>query len=103
MILTQTRKSATRINMSIEEVARITGKSKQWARIQLQRKLVNWGTAVKLTGNKFTYFVSAPLLYKSMGLPLPLEYQEKEEPKQAIVTGKYTVITEPVSNIGWRR
>lgn len=47
---------------------------------------------VILTGNKYTYFISAPLLYKSIGQPLPEEYKEKEELQG---DERYRVITEP--------
>lgn len=100
MIATQTRESSTRINLTVKETARITRKSEQWVRIVCQRGLVPWGYAVILTGNKYTYFISAPLLYKWLGQPLPQKYRQKEE-----LQGKnrYTVITDPsmISKISW--
>ena len=94
----RTNTEQRRINMTVTETARVLGKSEQYVRVVCQRGLVSWGSAVILTGNKYTYFISAPLLYKSIGEPLPNEYKTKEELQGE---NRYTVITEPVSNLSW--
>lgn len=83
---------STKINLTVAETARIFGKSEQWVRIVCQRGLVPWGYGVILTGNKYTYFISAPLVYKAIGQPLPSQYKEKEELQGE---NRYTVITDP--------
>jgi transcriptional regulator with XRE-family HTH domain len=45
-------------NVSIEDAARILGKSKNFVRIALQRGVAPFGFAVKISGNKYSYHIS---------------------------------------------
>ncbi len=91
--------TAVRKSMTIAEVAEKLGKSQQFVRIGLQRGILTFGTAqIMPNKNKYTYYISPALFFQYIGKPLPEEYKEKEE----TTTGRYTVITEPISKISWR-
>ena len=55
--------------MKVTECARLLNKSPQFVRIGLQRGILPFGYAIKLTGDKYTYHISEKKLY---------EYIEKE-------------------------
>ena len=90
--------SATIKNMKVEDAAKELGKSIQYVRIKLQRGLVSWGNATIISGGRYTYYISPYLFYQAIGKPLPSKYRETEELQG---TERYTVITEPISNISW--
>lgn len=98
--MTRDTEAATIKNMKVEDAARELGKSIQYIRIGLQRGFLKFGTAQIISGGRYTYYISPTLFYESIGKPLPSKYKETEELKG---TERYTVITEPISNIGWRR
>lgn len=52
--------------ISVKEAAARLGKSQQYIRIGLQRKLLPFGTAVKMS-SKWTYHVSPKLLDEYVG------------------------------------
>ncbi len=52
--------------LSVKEAAARLGKSQQYIRIGLQRKLLPFGTAVKMS-SKWTYHVSPKLLDEYVG------------------------------------
>lgn len=53
-------------NISVKEAAEILGKSQQFVRIGLQRQLLPFGTAVKMS-TKWTYHISPKLLKEYIG------------------------------------
>lgn len=52
--------------LSIEEAALVMGKSKQFVRVGLQRGLLPFGTAVKMS-SKWTYYISPAKFYDYVG------------------------------------
>lgn len=52
--------------MSVGEAALIMGKSKQFIRIGLQRGLLPFGTAVKMS-SKWTYYISPQKFFEYVG------------------------------------
>jgi excisionase family DNA binding protein len=52
------------MRLSVDEAAKIMGVSKPYIRIGLQRGLLPFGTAVKMTGNRYTYFISKNRFYE---------------------------------------
>lgn len=50
-------------NISIKEAAAIMGKSMQFVRVGLQRGILKFGTAIKMS-NKWTYHISPGLFYE---------------------------------------
>ena len=56
------------MRLSVDEAAKIMGVSKPYIRIGLQRGLLPFGTAVKMTGNRYTYFISKNRLYEYLGV-----------------------------------
>lgn len=54
------------LNVSVAEAARILGKSEQFVRIGLQRKILPIGTAVKMS-SRWTYHISPKLLQEYVG------------------------------------
>jgi len=52
--------------MTVKEAAKLLGKSEQFVRIGLQRNILPFGTAVKMS-SRFTYHISEPLLMKYLG------------------------------------
>lgn len=53
--------------MSVAEAAELMGVSKDYVRIGLQRGLLPFGTAVKMS-NRYTYYISANQLFKYLGV-----------------------------------
>ena len=60
-------------NIKIEEAAKIMGKSQQFVRVGLQRGILPFGTAVKMT-SQWTYHISPKLFYDYVGY----EYKQQE-------------------------
>lgn len=52
------------MRLSVDEAAKIMGVSKPYIRVGLQRGLLPFGTAVKMTGNRYTYFISKNRFYE---------------------------------------
>lgn len=52
------------------------GKSQQFVRIGIQRGFLPFGIAEKVSGNKYTYYISAEKFYKYIGKELPAKYQD---------------------------
>ena len=46
-------------NVPVETAARVMGKSTQWLRVMLQQGRLPFGSASRLTGNKYTYYIDA--------------------------------------------
>lgn len=53
--------------MSVAETASIMGVSKDYIRVGLQRGLLPFGTAVKMS-NRYTYYISAKQVFKYLGV-----------------------------------
>jgi hypothetical protein len=53
-------------NISVKDAAQIMGKSQQFIRIGLQRGLLPFGTAIKLS-SIWTYHISPKLFYEYIG------------------------------------
>jgi hypothetical protein len=54
------------VNLKIAEAAELLGKSKQFIRIGLQRGVLPFGYAVKMS-SKYTYHISKNKLYEYIG------------------------------------
>lgn len=52
--------------ISVKEAAEIMGKSQQFIRVGLQRRLLPFGTAVKMS-SKWTYYISPKQFYEYVG------------------------------------
>lgn len=55
------------MRMTVAEAAELMGVSKDYIRIGLQRGLLPFGTAVKMS-NRYTYYISANQLFKYLGV-----------------------------------
>lgn len=44
--------------LSVETTAKLMGVSKQFIRVGLQQKIFPFGYAVRISGNRFTYYIS---------------------------------------------
>jgi len=53
--------------MNVTEAAKILGKSKQFVRVGLQRGILPFGSAVKLS-SKWTYYISEVKLFEYVGI-----------------------------------
>lgn len=54
-------------NMKVSECARIMGKSDQFVRLGIQRKEFPFGTAVKVSGNRYNYHIAPKAFWDYMG------------------------------------
>ena len=45
-------------NLTIAEVSKLMGVSRQFVRIGLQKGIFPWGYAVQVTAKRYTYFIS---------------------------------------------
>jgi len=54
-------------NVSVDQTAKLLGKSRQFIRVALQRGIAPFGFAVKLTGEKFSYHISPKKLQEYIG------------------------------------
>ena len=54
-------------NMSVKRAAELMGKSQQFIRVGLQRNLLPFGTAVKLS-SVWTYYISPKKFYEYIGI-----------------------------------
>ncbi|MPM39329.1 hypothetical protein SDC9_85962 [bioreactor metagenome] len=54
-------------NISIQKAAELMGKSEQFVRVGLQRSILPFGTAVKLS-SRWTYYISPSKFYDYVGL-----------------------------------
>lgn len=53
--------------ITIQEAAKIMGKSQQFVRMGLQQKTLPFGAAVKMSGEKFSYYISPKRFYEFVG------------------------------------
>lgn len=60
------------MRMSVADAAAIMGVSKDYIRVGLQRGLLPFGTAVKMS-NRYTYFISSRKFFEYIGVN---DYQE---------------------------
>lgn len=58
--------------ISVKEAAEKMGKCEQFVRVGLQRQLLPFGTAVKLS-SRWTYYISPKQFYSYIGEPEPKE------------------------------
>ena len=54
--------------MSVAEAAALMGVSAQFIRVGLQKGILPFGYALKITGGKYTYFISGPKFYEHTGI-----------------------------------
>jgi transcriptional regulator with XRE-family HTH domain len=54
-------------NVSVEQAAKLLGKSKQFVRVSLQLGKAPFGFAIKLTGGKYSYHISPKKFNEYMG------------------------------------
>ena len=55
-------------NVTIEQAARLLGKSKQFVRVSLQRGIAPFGFATKVTGDTYSYHISPKKFYEYAGV-----------------------------------
>lgn len=55
-------------NISVKRAAFMLGKSEQFIRVGLQKKILPFGSAVKVSGSKYTYHISPYKLNEYMGV-----------------------------------
>lgn len=55
------------VKMTVTECARLLNKSPQFVRIGLQRGILPFGYAMKLTGDKYTYHISRKKVHEYIG------------------------------------
>ena len=53
--------------ITVKEAAKIMGKSNQFVRMGLQQKTLSFGAAVKMSGEKFSYYISPKKFYEFVG------------------------------------
>lgn len=53
--------------ITVKEAAKIMGKSNQFVRMGLQQKTLPFGAAVKMSGEKFSYYISPKKFYEFVG------------------------------------
>lgn len=61
--------------MSVKEAAEKMGKCEQFVRVGLQRQLLPFGTAIKLS-SRWTYYISPKQFYAYIGESYPSESRE---------------------------
>ena len=66
-------------NIKVGKATQIMGKSQQFVRIGLQRGLLPFGTAIKMS-SMWTYHISPKLFYDYVGL----EFKEKEGKNESV-------------------
>ena len=54
--------------LTIERAAELMGVSQQFIRIGIQRGIFPWGSAVKIGGDRYTYFISKPKFIECTGI-----------------------------------
>ena len=55
-------------NMTIEEASRLMGVSQQFVRVGLQKGILPFGYAVKISAGRFTYFISKQKFLEHTGI-----------------------------------
>lgn len=55
-------------NMTIEEASRLMGVSRQFIRVGLQKGILPFGFAVKISDGRFTYFISREKFIEHTGI-----------------------------------
>ena len=61
-------------NVSVADTAKVLGKSEQFVRIGLQRNLLPFGVAIKISSCRYSYHISPKLLREYIG-----DYQLDQE------------------------
>jgi hypothetical protein len=56
------------MKMTVKEASMLMGVSKQFVRVGLQKGILPFGYAVKISSNKFTYFISRQKFYEHTGI-----------------------------------
>lgn len=62
------------MRITVKQAARVMGVSEQFIRVGLQRELLPIGTAINISGKRWTYYISPKLLE---------DYTGKKEPSAA--------------------
>lgn len=70
--------------MKVAEAAKLMGVSQQFVRVSMQRGKLPIGSAVKLSGNRWTYYISAALFEQFTGI--------KREPPAATDSSQKTAL-----------
>lgn len=55
-------------NVTVAEAAKLLGVSQQFIRVGLQKKILPFGDAVQISGEKYTYFISRERLMEYVGI-----------------------------------
>ena len=59
--------------MSVQEAAKLMGKSQDFIRVGLQRNILPFGYAVKVGKQRFSYFISREKFAESTGIKIDKE------------------------------
>ena len=62
--------------MTVNEAARILGKNPSYVRVGLQRNLLPFGSAVKVSRNRYNYHICPAKFYEYLGI----NQETQEEP-----------------------
>ncbi|MCH5299019.1 MAG: helix-turn-helix transcriptional regulator [Ruminococcus sp.] len=60
----------SRKRITVQEAAELMGKSPQFVRVAMQHNALPIGTAVKISGSKYTYYISPKLFTEYTGIKL---------------------------------
>lgn len=63
-------------NLSIKEAAKAMGVSEQFVRVGLQKGVFPFGSAVKIKGSKFAYYISPYRFSEYVGITISEETKE---------------------------
>lgn len=55
-------------NMTVEEASKLMGVSRQYVRVGLQKGILPFGYAVKISEGRFTYFISRQKFLEHTGI-----------------------------------
>ena len=56
--------------LTVEEAAELMGVSQQFVRVGLQQGILNFGYAIKVSKNRYTYFISRQKFTEATGIVL---------------------------------
>ena len=68
--------------LSVEEAAALMGVSQQFVRVGMQQGILPWGYAVRVSGKRYSYFISPKKFTEHTGIDVP--EQVKEENYEAL-------------------
>ena len=63
-----TKEDTVKNNMTVDEASELMGVSKQFIRVGLQKGILPFGYAVKISAGRFTYFISRQKFFEHTGI-----------------------------------